>query len=77
MLPFNAQAANQALGDGGALFSLFSNLSFDDDEEKGRLVGERLEMFDRVRRKRACRMQIVSSVPTEEVYGLREEEEGV
>lgn len=66
MLPFNAQGANQALEDCGALFALFSNLTCKT------LLPERLSMFDQVRRKRANRQQIVSSVPTEEVKYLAE-----
>lgn len=75
MLPFNAQAGNQALEDGGALLALFSDLPSRDDIE------ERMKMFDLVRRKRGNRQQIVSSVPAEEVRNLGEklnghEEEG-
>jgi salicylate hydroxylase len=64
MLPFNAQGGNQALEDCGALFALFSNLP------KKSLLRERLKLFDQVRRKRANRQQIVSSVPAEETKYL-------
>jgi salicylate hydroxylase len=66
MLPFNAQGGNQALEDGGALFALFSNLQSKDS------IPERLRLFDQVRRKRANRQQIYSSVPTEEVKNITE-----
>lgn len=64
MLPFNAQAGNQALEDGGALLALFSDLP-----SRDALAG-RMGMFDLVRRKRANRQQIISSVPAEEVKNL-------
>jgi len=64
MLPFNAQSANQAFEDAGALNLLFSNLPGKD------IVSERMRMFEEVRRKRANRQQIVSGVPAEEVKNL-------
>ncbi|KAH6717313.1 hypothetical protein BKA61DRAFT_719289 [Leptodontidium sp. MPI-SDFR-AT-0119] len=64
MLPFNAQAGNQALEDCGALFALFSNLLSKD------AISGRMKMFDLVRRKRANRQQIISSVPAEHVRNL-------
>jgi salicylate hydroxylase len=64
MLPFNAQGGNQALEDGGALYSLFSNLP------SKTLVTERLKLFNQARRKRANRQQIFSSVPTDEVKSI-------
>jgi salicylate hydroxylase len=64
MPPFNTQGRNQALEECGALFALFSNLTCKT------LIPKCLIMFDRVRRKRANRQQIVSSVPTEEVKYL-------
>ncbi|KAH7385046.1 putative salicylate hydroxylase [Cadophora sp. MPI-SDFR-AT-0126] len=64
MLPFNAQAGNQALEDAGALLALFSDLPSKSD------VGNRMMMFDAVRRKRASRQQIISSVPAEHVKNL-------
>jgi 2-polyprenyl-6-methoxyphenol hydroxylase-like FAD-dependent oxidoreductase len=66
MLPFNAQGGNQALEDCGALSSLFSNLQSKDQ------VSERMGTFDQVRRKRANRQQIISSVPAEEAKNLGE-----
>ena len=66
MLPFNARGGNQALEDCGALFALFSNLP------KKSLLPERLRLFDQVRRERANRQQIVSSVPAEETKNLGE-----
>ncbi|KAH8797273.1 hypothetical protein F5884DRAFT_905998 [Xylogone sp. PMI_703] len=64
MLPWNAQGANQALEDCGALFTLFSNL------RSGDLLPERMRLFDQVRRKRANRQQILSSVLPAEVKRL-------
>jgi len=46
MLPFPGQGGNQALEDAGAILALCSNIP-----DKG-VVGERLKMFDHVRRKR-------------------------
>jgi salicylate hydroxylase len=63
MLPFNT-GGKQALEDCGALFALFSNLTCKT------LIPERLVVFDRVRRKRVNKQQIVSSVPTEKVKYL-------
>jgi salicylate hydroxylase len=70
MLPFNAQGGNQALEDCGALFALFSNL-----QSKAQ-VPERMRIFDQVRRKRANRQQIVSSVPAEEAKNLGDKLKG-
>ncbi|PVH81017.1 FAD/NAD(P)-binding domain-containing protein, partial [Cadophora sp. DSE1049] len=64
MLPFNAQAGNQALEDPGALLSLFTDLPSKCELEK------RMMMFDAVRRKRANRQQIISSFPAEHVKHL-------
>ncbi len=66
MLPFNAQGGNQALEDCSALFAFFSSLP-----EKS-LIFERLKFFDQVRRKRANRQQVVSSLPAEETKYLGE-----
>jgi salicylate hydroxylase len=76
MLPFNAQGGNQALEDAGALFALLSNLP------NKEALSERSKMFDLVRRKRAGRQQIISSVPREQVKDLGKklngyEDEGV
>ncbi|CZR62332.1 related to salicylate 1-monooxygenase [Phialocephala subalpina] len=64
MLPFNAQGGNQALEDTGALLALFSDLP------SKNVIDERMKLFDRVRRKRASRQQIISSVPAEDVKSL-------
>lgn len=64
MLPFNAQGGNQALEDAGALLALFLDLPRED------IVAERMKLFDEVRRKRANRQQIISSVPAEAVKNL-------
>ncbi len=70
MLPFNAQAGNQALEDGGALLTLFLDLPSKE------VVEDRMQMFNVVRRKRANRQQIISSVPAEEVKELGTKLEG-
>ena len=54
MLPFGGQGSNQAIEDGGALGFLLRDV---------KEVGEiplRLSLFDKVRRKRASRVQILS-----------------
>ena len=70
MLPFNAQGGNQALEDAGALFVLLSNLP------NKEALSERSKMFNLVRRKRAGRQQIISSVPREQVKDLGEKLKG-
>ena len=66
MLPFAAQGGNQALEDAGAILSLFSDITSKDD------LPQRLRLFDLVRRKRACRLQVTSSVPAEQVKSISE-----
>ena len=56
MLPFGGQGANCAIEDGGSLGYLFRDVN----DAKG--VPERLRLFQRVRRARASRIQILSSV---------------
>lgn len=56
MLPFGAQGANQAIEDAGALGVLF------DAVQAGCQVHERLELFEKIRRKRASMIQVLSSV---------------
>ncbi|KAJ5115656.1 hypothetical protein N7456_000004 [Penicillium angulare] len=56
MLPFGGQGANQAIEDGGALGRLLQGL--DDPAE----IPHRITLFDMVRRKRASRIQILSTV---------------
>lgn len=70
MLPFNAQGGNQALEDCGALLALFSNIQSKEQ------VPECMALFDQVRRKRANRQQIVSSVPAEETKNLGDKLKG-
>jgi predicted NAD-dependent protein-ADP-ribosyltransferase YbiA (DUF1768 family) len=60
------KAETKHLKNCGALFALFSNLPTKS------LLPERLKLFDQVRRKRANRQQIVSSVPAEETKNLGE-----
>ncbi|GAM41184.1 salicylate hydroxylase [Talaromyces pinophilus] len=56
MLPFGGQGANQAIEDAGALGALLSHMSSVEDLPK------RLALFDKVRRLRASRVQILSTV---------------
>ena len=56
MLPFGGQGANQALEDGGALGYLFRGV------ENAAEIPTRLALFETVRRKRASRIQILSTV---------------
>ena len=57
MLPFGAQGANQAIEDAGALAALFSR-----GDETVAEVSERLEIYEKVRRLRASRIQTLSRV---------------
>jgi len=56
MLPFGGQGSNQAIEDGGAIGFLLVNV---DDEAQ---LPQRLQLFDQLRRRRASRIQILSSV---------------
>ncbi|KAJ5519543.1 hypothetical protein N7453_001965 [Penicillium expansum] len=56
MLPFGGQGANQALEDGGALGYLFRGV------DNAAEIPTRLALFETVRRKRASRIQILSTV---------------
>ena len=56
MLPFGGQGSNQAIEDGGALGYLLKGL------EEAKAIPSRLALFDRVRRKRASRVQTLSKV---------------
>lgn len=56
MLPFGGQGSNQAIEDGGALGFLLVNV---DGEAQ---MFQRLQLFEQVRRRRASRTQILSSV---------------
>ncbi|OJJ51051.1 hypothetical protein ASPZODRAFT_311372 [Penicilliopsis zonata CBS 506.65] len=55
MLPFGGQGANQAIEDAGALAALFKSIT-----PAG--IPARLALFEEVRRKRASRVQVLSSV---------------
>lgn len=57
MLPLGAQGANQAIEDAGALGALL-----DDDNLSAAHLLNRLELFERVRRLRASRIQTLSKV---------------
>lgn len=56
MLPFGGQGSNQAIEDGGALGLLFAGVNAVAD------ITYRLELFERLRVRRAARVQILSSV---------------
>ncbi len=56
MLPFGGQGSNQAIEDGGALGFLLGGVDSVAD------IPSRLLLFDRVRRKRASRVQVLSKV---------------
>lgn len=56
MLPFGGQGSNQAMEDGGALGFLLEGVVEAAD------VSKRLLLFDKGRRKRASRVQILSKV---------------
>lgn len=56
MLPFGGQGSNQAIEDGGALGYLLQNVS------DAATTAERLKVFEAVRKDRASRVQILSSV---------------
>lgn len=56
MLPFGGQGSNQAIEDGGAIGFLLVNV---DNEAQ---LPRRLQLFDQLRRRRASRIQILSSV---------------
>ena len=57
MLPFGAQGANMAIEDAGALGALFSP-----GVESAEDVSHRLDLFEKVRRLRASRVQTLSRV---------------
>lgn len=56
MLPFSGQGATQAIEDAGAISILFQDLSSAED------LPARLALFEKVRTKRASRIQVVSKV---------------
>jgi salicylate hydroxylase len=56
MLPFGGQGSNQAIEDGGALGMLLENVH---DVSQ---ITARLDLFEKVRRRRASRVQILSTV---------------
>lgn len=67
MLPFGGQGSNQAIEDAGALGSLLHNIETDEDLRK------KLEFFDKVRRKRASRAQVLGKVRIGKEHEVREE----
>ena len=56
MLPFGGQGANQAIEDAGAISILFQNLSNKSE------LSVRLALFEKVRTRRASRIQVLSTV---------------
>lgn len=67
VLPFGGQGSNQAIEDAGALGSLLHNIETDEDLRK------KLEFFDKVRRKRASRAQVLGKVRIGKEHEVREE----
>lgn len=67
MLPFGGQGSNQAIEDAGALGFLLNNVETDQDSR------EKLELFDKVRRKGASRAQILGKVRVGKEQNVREE----
>lgn len=59
MLPFGGQGSNQAIEDGGAIGVLLSNMNYENPLPQ---LSERLQLFERIRRNRASRVQILSTV---------------
>ena len=56
MLPFSGQGANQAIEDAGALQMLFHGVHLTEQ------IPDRIELFERIRKPRVSRVQIMSSV---------------
>jgi salicylate hydroxylase len=56
MLPFGGQGSNQAIEDGGALGQLLVNI------HDPALIPKRLHLFQKLRKNRASRIQILSRV---------------
>ena len=67
MLPFSGQGATQAIEDAGAISVLFQGLSSATD------IPTRLAVFDKVRTKRAARVQVVSKVRVGKEREIEEE----
>ena len=66
MLPYGGQGSNQAIEDAGALGFLLNKV------ETGEDLGEKLALFDKVRRKRASRAQILGKVMIGKEQNVRE-----
>ena len=67
MLPFSGQGATQAIEDAGAISILFKDLSSAKD------IPARLALFEKVRTKRAARVQVVSKVTVGKEREVEEE----
>ena len=67
MLPFSGQGATQAIEDAGAISILFQDLSSAKD------IPARLALFEKVRTKRASRVQVVSKVTVGKEKEIEEE----
>lgn len=67
MLPFSGQGATQAIEDAGAISILFQGLSSAKD------LSARLALFEKVRTKRASRVQVVSKVTVGKEREVEEE----
>jgi salicylate hydroxylase len=68
MLPFQGQAGAQAIEDGAALGVVFSNFQ----ETDGKSIGDRLGVFERIRRNRASVIQMISNAGQDEAEKVRE-----
>lgn len=67
MLPFGGQGATQAIEDAGAISILFQDLASAKD------LPARLALFEKVRTKRASRVQVVSKVTVGKEREVEEE----
>lgn len=67
MLPFGGQGSNQAIEDAGALGYLLNGI------ETAEGVTKNLDLFERIRRKRVSRVQVLSQVRVGKEMDVREE----
>lgn len=67
MLPFGGQGSNQAIEDGGALGYLLRDVDNHAD------IPDRLALFEKVRRNRASRVQILSKARVGQEKSVQEE----
>lgn len=67
MLPFGGQGSNQAVEDAGALRCLFNNI----DTSEG--LAKRFDLFEKVRKSRVSRAQVLSKVRVGREQEVKEE----